>query len=187
MVDEERIRSVISPVVDGLGMTVVRIAWRTQGRARRLRIDLDRKRSGPVPVPYPGSTMTAGDLEEATREVSAALDSRADIPASYVLEISTPGLDRALITEGDFRDFTGHSVSVVLSSPVEGRRRLAGTIREVKGEGAGAIVVIEEGDRRMEVALESVQAANLRIGDIGLGAPRGPGHAGRSRGRKRRK
>jgi ribosome maturation factor RimP len=172
MVDEERIRSAIAPVLEGLGMTVVRVSWGGQGRKRRLRIDLDKRREGHVPAPYSGSSMTADDLDGATREVSAALDAHAVVEGSYVLEVSTPGLDRSLNTEQDFRDFTGHPVKIVLSTMTGGRRRLQGILDGVEGEGADVRIVVDLGGERVEVALENVQSANLRVVLDGFGQSR---------------
>jgi len=180
MVDEERIRSAIAPVLEGLGMTVVRVAWGGQGRRRRLRIDLDKRHEGQVPVPYRGSSMTADDLDGATREVSAALDAHALVEGSYILEVSTPGLDRCLTTEQDFRDFTGHQVKIALSRLIGGRRRLQGTLDCVEGEGTEARIVVDLGGERIEVALGDIQSANLRVVLDGFGQPR------RKRGGKRK-
>ena len=163
-------------------MTVVRIAWGGQGRSRRLRIDLDRRREGPVPVPYSGSSMTADDLDGATREVSAALDAQAIVQGSYVLEVSTPGLDRALSSQQDFRDFTGHPVKVVLSRLTEGRRRLQGILESVEGQGPEASIVVDLGAERVEVPVENIQSANLKVELGGFGSD----HRRRGSRRKRR-
>ncbi|MBW2264298.1 MAG: hypothetical protein JRG91_20215, partial [Deltaproteobacteria bacterium] len=159
-------------VLDGLGMTVVRVAWGGQGRSRRLRIDLDRRREGQVLAPYHGSNMTADDLDGATKEVSAALDAHGVFQGSYVLEVSTPGLDRSLSTEQDFRDFTGHPVKIVFSRLTAGRRRLQGTLKSVEGEGPEARIVVGLGGESVEVALENIQSANLRVVIDGFGSTR---------------
>lgn len=182
MVDEERIRSAIVPVLDGLGMTVVRVAWGGQGRSRRLRIDLDRRREGHVPAPYRGSSMTADDLDGATKEVSATLDAHGVVKGSYILEVSTPGLDRCLSTEKDFRDFTGHPVKIVLSEMIGGRRRLQGTLASVESEGPRTSIVVDLGGESIEVALDSIQSANLMV----VIDEFGPAHRRRSGKRKGR-
>jgi ribosome maturation factor RimP len=169
MVDEERIRSVITPVVEGLGMRVVRVAWGRQGRSRNLRIDVDRYSHGPVPVPYRGSRMTADDLGGVTREISAVLDAYGVVDGSYVLEVSTPGLDRALVSEQDFRDFTGHPVRIVLERMTDGQRRIQGTIGGIEGEGRDARLLVTDSGVTTEVKLENIQAANLRVVVDGFG------------------
>jgi len=177
VVDEERIQTSVRPVVEGLGFVVVRVSWGQQGRFRRLRIDVDMKRQGPVPVPYRGSSMTARDLEAVTREVSAVLDAYDAVSGSYLLEVSTPGLDRCLATEQDFRDFIGHPVRIVLARSMEGRRRIQGVIEAIEGEGSQARVRIREGEGVVDAAFHEIQAANLVVATPGFGVK--PGGTGR--------
>lgn len=125
-----------------------------------------------MPVPYSGSSMTADDLGGATREISAVLDAHGVVSGDYTLEVSTPGLDRFLVTEQDFRDFAGHPVRLVLARMTDGRRRLQGVLVGVDGEGPGAEVVIDEKGSEVKVALGNIQAANLRVDIAGFGSPR---------------
>jgi ribosome maturation factor RimP len=187
MVDEERIRSVVAPVVEGLGLNVVRVTWGQQGRSRTLRIDLDRRRTGPVDVPYRGSDVTDRDLADASREVSSALDARLDLSGRYVLEISSPGLDRHICSEQDFRDFTGHPVRIVLEHAVAGRRRFKGIIEGVKGGDRNARVVLGHDGLSTELELGNILSANLRPQLEGFGSDRARGGAGSRRHRTKKK
>ncbi len=182
MEDVERIRSVIAPVIEGLGLSIVRIGWGRQGRSRTLRIDLDRRREGPVLVPYKGSGITSEELTGATREVSAVLDVHDMVKGSYMLEVSSPGLDRPLVGLVDFVDFTGHVVSVTLYEPHDGRRRLRGTNLGVKGEGPARCIVVKEGELEMEVPFVKIQSAHLVTPIPGLGS----GGAPRTKGGKKK-
>jgi ribosome maturation factor RimP len=74
------------------------------------------------------------DCETASRELSALLDVEDPIPGHYVLEVSSPGIDRPLFTAGQFARFVGEEAKVTLKAPVEGRRRLKGRIASVDGE-----------------------------------------------------
>ncbi len=150
-----------------------------------MRIDLDRRREGHVPVPYRGSSMTADDLHGATKEVSAALDAHGVVQGSYTLEVSTPGLDRSLSTEQDFRDFVGHPVKIVLSEMTRGRRRLQGTLRSVESEGPQTSIVVDLGGESVEIAIASIQSANLRVVIDGFGSAHQRG-GGKRKGRNTR-
>ena len=72
------------------------------------------------------------DCETASRELSALLDVEDPIPGHYVLEVSSPGLDRPLFTAAHFAKVSGQEVKVLLTAPLEGRRRLRGKVVAVE-------------------------------------------------------
>lgn len=74
------------------------------------------------------------DCEAASRELSALLDVEDPIPGHYVLEVSSPGLDRPLFTAAQFARVAGQEVKLLLRAPLEGRRRLRGKLLAVDGE-----------------------------------------------------
>jgi ribosome maturation factor RimP len=77
-------------------------------------------------------------LTEATRAISFALDEQDPVPGHYVLEVSSPGLERRLKTPDHFRRFVGEKLSIKLVATAEGPRRLTGRLDDV---GAGGIIV----------------------------------------------
>jgi ribosome maturation factor RimP len=74
------------------------------------------------------------DCESASRELSAWLDVEDPVPGNYVLEVSSPGIDRPLFTAAQFAKVLGQEVKVLLKAPLEGRRRLRGKLVAVTGE-----------------------------------------------------
>lgn len=74
------------------------------------------------------------DCEAASRELSALLDVEDPIPGNYVLEVSSPGIDRPLFTAAQFARVSGQEIKVVLVAPIDGRRRLRGRVTLVEGE-----------------------------------------------------
>ena len=74
------------------------------------------------------------DCETASRELSALLDVEDPIPGNYVLEVSSPGLDRPLFTAAQFAKVLGQEIKLLLKAPLEGRRRLRGKLVSVEGE-----------------------------------------------------
>ncbi len=74
------------------------------------------------------------DCEAASRELSALLDVEDPIPGHYVLEVSSPGIDRPLFTAAQFAKVVGQEVKLLLKAPIEGRRRLRGKLISVEGE-----------------------------------------------------
>jgi len=67
-------------------------------------------------------------LTEATRRISAALDREDPVPGRYILEVSSPGLERRLRTPEHFRRFIGATVSVKLQPGTDSPRRLTGRL-----------------------------------------------------------
>lgn len=78
--------------------------------------------------------VTVDDCEAASREISAMLDVEDPIPGHYVLEVSSPGIDRPLFTAAQFAVVAKQQVKVLLKLPVEGRRRMKGTLIAVDGQ-----------------------------------------------------
>ncbi|MGN2247346.1 ribosome maturation factor RimP [Frateuria sp. GZRR35] len=81
-----------------------------------------------------GREVTLDDCEAASRELSAMLDVDDPIPGHYVLEVSSPGIDRPLFTAAQFGKVIGQEVKVLLKAPIEGRRRLRGKLAAVDGD-----------------------------------------------------
>ncbi len=80
----------------------------------------------------PDGTMSVEDCEAASDAISPHLDLEDPITAPYRLEVSSPGIDRPLVRESDFRRAIGHEARVELSRPLEGRKRFRGLIETVE-------------------------------------------------------
>jgi ribosome maturation factor RimP len=98
------------------------------------------------------------DCERFSRRFSIQLDVEDWIPFSYVLEVSSPGLDRPLVKERDFRRFAGRRATVRTRGPIHGQRNFKGVIL---GSEQGTLFFEVDRERRIEIALEEVEKANL--------------------------
>lgn len=92
-----------------------------------------------------------------SREIGSLLDARDAIPSRYNLEVSSPGLDRRLAREKDFRAACGSEVSVETRQPVGGRRRFRGVLRAFEG---GVARLLVDGTE-YEVPFEAVSRAHV--------------------------
>jgi ribosome maturation factor RimP len=72
--------------------------------------------------------MTVDDCSDISRSVSAILDVADPIVDAYMLEVSSPGIDRPLTRPEDYERFAGFEAKVELSQPIEGRKRFRGRI-----------------------------------------------------------
>lgn len=117
MTSTDLVRPVIEPVVDRLGLTLEDLTVTPAGRRRVVRVVVDRA----VPedeVSVPGTPMSLDDVADATRAVSDTLD-ESDVLGDqpYVLEVSSPGVDRPLSTPSHFKRNVGRLVTL---SPADG-------------------------------------------------------------------
>lgn len=78
--------------------------------------------------------ITLEDCEAVSHDVSVLLDVEDPITGHYQLEVSSPGLDRPLVTVEHFARFVGAMANVKLFAPIDGQRKLVGVIRGVAGD-----------------------------------------------------
>jgi ribosome maturation factor RimP len=143
---EARIVGLAEQVAARMGMEVVLAEVKGGGRAV-IRVFIDQ----------PGG-ISLEDCERYSRRLSVALDVEDWIPFSYVLEVSSPGLDRPLRKEGDFQRFAGKSARIRTRVPFDGQKNFKGKIVSVD---AGRLKLELEAERRIEIALEDIEKANL--------------------------
>src|SRR4029450_993152 len=105
-------------VLQGLGIELVHVNLERQPRGWFLRYFIDR----------PGG-VTLEDCQEASRQLGAELDVEDLIQDSYTLEVSSPGLDRPLRTEEDFRRFLERLIVIHTFEPLERRRDFVGYLK----------------------------------------------------------
>lgn len=115
--------------------------------------------------------MTVDDCAAISHAVSAVLDVADPIPQSYRLEVSSPGIERPLVTEEHFRRFRGQRARIETDRPLGGRRRFTGTIAACDG---GA-VTIESEDGPATIPLAAIRRARL-VAELPAVAPRAAGH-----------
>jgi ribosome maturation factor RimP len=104
-----------------------------------------------------GREVTLDDCEAASRELSAMLDVEDPIPGHYLLEVSSPGIDRPLFTAAQFAKVGGQEVKVLLKAPLEGRRRLRGKVSSVEGER----IALEAEGKVFEFDHDAVESARV--------------------------
>ncbi len=143
----EQIRELIAPTVQALGVDLWGVEYIAQGKHSVLRIYID--------CPIRG--VDVSDCERVSRQVSALLDVEDPISGEYVLEVSSPGLDRPLFTAEQYRSYIGHEISLQMRMPVNGRRKFKGVIREVGDEA----LILDCQDEVAELPLTQIEKARL--------------------------
>jgi len=92
--------------------------------------------------------------------LSVALDVDDPLPHRYTLEVSSPGLDRPLFSEHDYRRFAGRRVRLSTVVPIDGRRNFVGRL---DGFAEGAVRLVLENDQVVAIPLERVAKARLEV------------------------
>jgi len=100
------------------------------------------------------------DCEQFSKRYSVALDVEDWIDFSYVLEVSSPGLDRPLVREGDYLKFVGRRAKLRIREPLAGRRNFKG---KILGLSQGRLRLEVEPIGVVEIPLADVEKANLVV------------------------
>ena len=135
----EELRNLLEPSVEALGYELIDLELRTGGRNGLMRLFID----GPKGIGL-------DDCEAVSRQVSTVLDVEDPIPGNYTLEVSSPGLDRALTKPAHFQRFTGEDVRIKLRTPVDGRRNFRGALRAADDESIE--VEVDGQSHRLDIA-----------------------------------
>ena len=151
--DLQDLWTLAEPYVRDAGFDLIEVQFAREQRGAVLRLFIDR------PTGSVGDQTLIGvdDCERVSRDVSAALDVADNISHTYLLEVSSPGLDRPLRRERDFARFVGESARVRLEAGVEGRRNFSGTIQAAKD---GRVEIACDG-RSYELPIDDIVRANL--------------------------
>lgn len=165
--DTQALTKRFNEILAELGLECLGLEFNPSSGQSTLRVYLDLLDKGDAVEAADGERREVGidDCETASRELSAMLDVEDPIPGNYVLEVSSPGLDRPLFTAEQFARVSGQEVKVVLSMPLEGRRRLRGKLASVEG---GQIVLESEG-KTFEFDHAQVESARLAPDWVALG------------------
>lgn len=121
----ERVREMAGQTAADLGLEIVDVLLRLQGKHTLLRIDVDR--AGPRGVGL-------ADCEALSRALDERLDDADVLRGAYELQVSSPGIDRPIVTDDDVRRNTGRRVDVELSEPIAGARRVRGVLLGLDGD-----------------------------------------------------
>ncbi|MCR4399235.1 MAG: ribosome maturation factor RimP [Firmicutes bacterium] len=153
---EGGVAAIVRPIVEDMGLSLVEASFGRAGPTWVLRV-----------VIFKPSGVDLDDCEAVSRRVSDALDRADIIDRRYVLEVSSPGLERVFKSEDEYRIFVGRKVTLVTRSPVEGRNReisgvLLGLVENEEAravEGKAVKIATEAGE--VTVPLDTVRKARL--------------------------
>lgn len=148
----QKITQAIEPSLESMGYTLVQIKLADTARRKTLSIMAER-------IDEQG--MSFDDCTEISRMVSALLDVEDPISGAYDLEVCSPGLDRPLVKQKDYKRYKGFEAKLETMFPVQGRKRFRGTIEGVNGEDIK--IAMPEG--QVSIPFSSIRTAKLVAND----------------------
>jgi ribosome maturation factor RimP len=152
--EEDRVRAIAERVAATSGLEVVEIELRGGGKSRMLRVFLDKP-----------AGVTHEDCALFSREIGTILDVEDAVPGgSYVLEVSSPGLDRKLNRAADYERFTGSKVKLMTRQPVNGNRHFEGRLESFRD---GRLTLdLREARKKKRPALDASQKVEIELANV---------------------
>jgi len=144
----DNLTKLIEPVVTGLGYELLGIEYISQGRHSVLRLYIDSEQG-----------IGLGDCEQVSRQVSGVMDVEEPLTGQYVLEVSSPGLDRPLFKAEHYLSHIGQTVRIRLRRPLDGQRKFHGVLAEADEQ--GILLRCADDGRETRLAYDEIEKANL--------------------------
>jgi len=145
---ESRVAEIIEPVLTADDYELVDLEYKKEGPHWVLRLYIDHPHG-----------INLDDCETVSHKVSARLDTTDPIPHSYLLEVSSPGLERPLKKDADFQRFTGKMVLIKTFHPIGGKKLFRGKLGGLREQG----VLIWENDQEVIIPQGAISSAHLEI------------------------
>ena len=123
--EDARLLELLDPVAEAAGYEIVRLRLMGGEKQRRLQIMAERPSDG---------DMNVEDCARLSRAISEVMDAADPITGEYLLEVSSPGVDRPLTRLKDFETFEGYEARLELDRLAEGRKRFKGVLAGIEGD-----------------------------------------------------
>ncbi|HHU32443.1 MAG: ribosome maturation factor RimP [Zhaonellaceae bacterium] len=145
---ESKVEELVLPIIEGLDFELVDVQYAKEGPNWYLRIFIDHPEG-----------IDLDDCEIVSRKVESALDEKDLIKNSYILEVSSPGIERPLKYDKDFIRFIGELVVINTYKPINGKKTFKGYLQGLEGQE----VIIKEDLDEVRLSLNDVSHAHLAV------------------------
>jgi len=143
---QNALNTIIKNTVEGLGFILWGMEYRPHGESALLRIFIEKE-----------DGITVEDCATVSRQVGAVLDVENIIPVAYILEVSSPGMDRVLFTPEQYQDYIGEKLKIRTRTPIGDRRNFKGLLKGV----SETVVKIQVDNQEFEIPFDSIDRARL--------------------------
>jgi len=150
------IRAIAERVARSHGLEVWDVVSRREPYGQVVRVFIDR----PGPAATPEESVSIEDCEHVSREIGTILDVEDPLPFAYTLEVSSPGLDRPLRGEDDYRRFAGRLAKVVVREAVDNQKAFEGRLRGVE---AGDVLLEGPRGRMHRLPMRLIARGRLEV------------------------
>jgi ribosome maturation factor RimP len=152
----EKVKTLVAPIVATKQLELVDVEFKREGRVNYLRIFIDK--SGGV---------TIDDCQTISRECEVVLDIENIIQTQYVLEVSSPGLDRPLRTKEEYKRFQNRLVKITTFQAIQRQKKFLGYLQGITDETAESpsLVTIRtlDGEEEIQIPYEMIASARLEV------------------------
>ena len=145
---QDELEHLLAPTITDMGYELWGCEYLSQGRHSLLRVYIDK-----------ADGIGIEDCEAVSHQVSALLDVDDPISGNYSLEVSSPGIPRPLFKSWQYQRYIGHEVQIKTFKPVDGKRKLIGTI--VSASESSLVLNINNEDQ--ELLFSNIVKANLTL------------------------
>jgi ribosome maturation factor RimP len=145
----ENIRELVVPILEDLGLELYDLTYQKAGKQGLLRVFIDKE-----------GGVTLEDCQRVSQDLGAILDVKDVVPGSYHLEVSSPGINRRMRHEGDYRKYCGSKLKVRLMKKFLDQKTFVGINRGIT---EGKLRLEISPDREIEIPLQEVTRANLEV------------------------
>lgn len=152
MPDPSRLIAVIEPIVEQAGAELVDLEVAGSHGRPVVRAYVDTEQG-----------ITLDECARLSRLLEAELERSGTVPERYVLEVSSPGIDRPLTRRQHFERFVGHEIDVRLYAKRDGRKKFVGTLERVEGTEPGFRIIVRDEQQRWTFADDEIARARLHI------------------------
>lgn len=151
----ERVKELVSPLIIAEQLELVDVEFKREGHVQYLRIFIDK----------PGG-VTIDDCQKMSRECELVLDIENIIRTQYILEVSSPGLNRPLKKKEDYFRFQGRLVKIKTYQALQGQKKFLGYLKEIDSEADTKVSLItletREGER-VQIPYDQIASARLEV------------------------
>ena len=144
---EEKLEGLLKPTIESMGFELWGFEYLPAGRHSILRVFIDKEEIG----------VNVDDCANISRQISAIMDVEDPISSAYMLEVSSPGMDRLLLKPSQFKRYQGKVVQVRTAVGVLGRRKFKGPMVQV----TDSMIEVEVDGELYEIAYDIIEKANL--------------------------
>jgi ribosome maturation factor RimP len=150
---QDKLSELLEPIVEDLGYRVWGLEYQVRKADALLRVYIDHDNG-----------ISVDDCAKVSHEISGILDVEEPITMAYILEVSSPGMDRILFSAQQFSEFLNDSVKIKLNQMVDGRRKIKGKIKSVEDE----VITIQTDDEEINIEFDKIMRARINPGFDGV-------------------